>query len=401
MRNVLMLTNIYPTSDPSYEGTPVCHFFTREWVKMGYNVRVIHFESRFPSIYYKVGGLFQQLIMAKTGCVVNLKTPTEVESYKVDDVPVLHVPVRKCIPHKRASEKEMIKAIAAVKKYLVENNFEPDVITAHFAQPQLEALYMLKQIYSNARTCMVLHSAGESVPTVYSNYLDLFSSVDTWGFRSVAFMRQFESLYGKKEREFLCYSGIPARYLTKSEKEFKGGVRHFSFVGSLYKLKRVEDTIIALNDYFGNQNYHFDIVGSGSEHDNLQKLICKLNVQDKVKLLGKKKRDDAQEIVAMSDCFIMVSSHEAFGLVYLEAMAKGCITIATRGQGIDGVIIDGENGFLCEAENPQSIVDVLKRIEAMSQSDLQAMSRKAQKTAALMTNENVAKSYIENIINNG
>lgn len=399
MNKILMLTNIYPTNDPSYEGTHVCHFFTREWVKMGYDVRVIHFESRFPSIYYKLGGLFQQAIMAKTGCVVDLNTPTKAEAYNVDEVPVLRVPVKKYIPHRRASEKEMKKAIASVKTYLDENSFIPDAITAHFAQPQLEALHLLKLTYKDARTCMVFHSAGESVPSIYNNYLDLFSSVDVWGFRSVAFMRQFETLYGKKEREFLCYSGIPDKYLTDNKKDFKEGIRRFSFVGSLYKLKRVEDSIKALNDYFGDKDYHFDIVGFGSEHDNLQKLINSLGVQHKTRLLGKKTRDEAQEIMGASDCFIMVSSHEAFGLVYLEAMAKGCITIATRGQGIDGVIVDGENGFLCEAEKPEAIVDVLKRIDSMSLKELQEMSRKAQETAAQMTNENVAKNYIDTILN--
>ena len=398
MEKILLLTNIYPTNDPSYEGTSVCHFFTREWVKMGYDVRVIHFESRFPWIYYKIGAIFQQAIMAKTGCVVDLNTPTKAETYNVDEVPVLHVPLKKYIPHRRASEKEMKKAIAAVKTYLDESCFIPDAITAHFAQPQLEALYMLKQVYKEARACMVFHSAGESVPSIYSNYLDYFASVDTWGFRSVAFMHQFETLYGKKEREFLCYSGIPDKYLTENKKDFREGVRRFSFVGSLYKLKRVEDTITALNDYFGDKDYHFDIVGYGSEHDNLQNQINSLGLQQKMTLLGKKTRDEAQEIMAASDCFIMISSHEAFGLVYLEAMAKGCITIATCGQGIDGVIVDGENGFLCEAEKPAAIVEVLKRIDSMSQIELQEMSRRAQETAAQMTNEKVAKSYIDSIL---
>ncbi len=398
MKCILMLTNIYPTNDSSYEGTPVCHFFTREWVKMGYNVRVVHFESRFPTLYYKVAGKFQQLIMAKTGCVVDMNTPTEVLSYKVDNVEVLHIPVKKYIPHKRISNSEMIKGISAVKNYLDENGFVPDVITAHFPQPQLEALYLLKKEYTMTKTCMVLHSAGETVPRIYNNYLDYFAVVDYWGFRSVAFMKHFEKLYGKKENEFLCYSGIPSRYLTDTKKEFKNGIRRFSYIGSLYKLKRVEDTITALHRYFGDEDYIFDIVGSGSEFINLHKQIEKLRIGDKVRLLGRKDRDEAQNIVAQSDCFIMVSSHEAFGLVYLEAMAKGCITIATRGQGIDGVIVDGVNGFLCEAENPDSIIAVLKKLDSLTVEELVGVSRRAQETAAQMTNEKVAKTYIESIM---
>ena len=46
-----------------------------------------------------------------------------------------------------------------------------------------------------------------------------------------------------------------------------------------------------------------------------------------------------------SDVFAMVSSPETFGLVYIEAMAKGCVTIGSKGEGIDGVIVNNENGF--------------------------------------------------------
>ena len=170
MKNVLMLTNIYPTNDASYEGTPVCHYFTVEWAKMGLNVIVVHFESRFPSIYYKIAGKFQQLIMAKTGCLVNLNTPSVVKSYEVDGIPVLHIPVKKIIPHKRIAQKEMEKAIDKVVLHFEKNNFIPDVITAHFALPQLEALHMLKQRYKEVRTCMVLHSGGELIPKIYNNF---------------------------------------------------------------------------------------------------------------------------------------------------------------------------------------------------------------------------------------
>lgn len=47
---------------------------------------------------------------------------------------------------------------------------------------------------------------------------------------------------------------------------------NFTFVGSLYKLKRIEDTIRALNKSYGKEKFHFDIVGNGSEETNLKNL---------------------------------------------------------------------------------------------------------------------------------
>ncbi len=42
--------------------------FSREWVKMGYNVKVVHFESLFPRYYYWIGKLFKKLISQDRLC---------------------------------------------------------------------------------------------------------------------------------------------------------------------------------------------------------------------------------------------------------------------------------------------------------------------------------------------
>lgn len=52
-------------------------------------------------------------------------------------------------------------------------------------------------------------------------------------------------------------------------------------------------------------------------------------------------------LMKKSHCFVMVSKGEILGLVYLEAMASSCVAIGSIGEGIDGIIVDGENGCLC------------------------------------------------------
>ncbi|MBO5847933.1 MAG: glycosyltransferase family 4 protein [Bacteroidales bacterium] len=397
MKNILLISNIYPTQNPNYGGTHVCHFFTREWIKMGYNVRVIHFDSLFPKPYYWIGKLFNSYIQAKTGCVVNVDTPNKPQEYKIDDVPVLFVPLKKTIPHKPFTKYIIDKGYKVVCNYLKKNNFTPDAVVAHFPLPQLQFLYMLKQEFPLIKTTMVIHSNGYNIKSIYKdNYQKYMDSVDVWGFRSVAFKNQFEAIYGKQKNEFLCYSGIPEKYIQPIEKDFGNGIKNFSFLGSLYKLKRVEDTIKALNiAYSNNEDFHFDIIGSGAEEDNLKNLVSDLKLDNKITFHGQQKRDIAQNMISESDCFIMVSAHEAFGLVYVEAMAKGCITIATKGQGIDGVIIDGVNGFLCEPNNPEALAKVINRIKSLSTEELNSISKKAVKTASELTDRKVAETYIK------
>ena len=221
-------------------------------------------------------------------------------------------------------------------------------------------------------------------------------AVEVWGFRSMAFKQQFEALFGAKPKEFLCYSGIPERFLQHEEKSFAQGVRKFVFVGSLFKLKNVDVTLKALHQTFPEGNFEFHVVGSGAEEASLRSLTEELGLQSQVIFHGQVKREEAQQIINDADCFVMVSSREAFGLVYVEAMAKGCITVATKGQGIDGVIVDGENGFLCE-DNVEKLAEKLKYIRSLDSGQLQVISRKAVDTACELTDAKVAEHYLNSI----
>lgn len=398
MKNILLITNIYPNNDPEYGGTAVCHTFSTEWVKMGYNVRVVHLDSLFPRPYYWVGKMFNERIQAKTGTVAYTRTPRKPTRYIVDNVPVIFVPLRKFVPHKAPSQRQTETAFRYVIGELEKDGFKPDVVTAHFVLPQLQFMPLFKKQYPEARTCLVLHGPSSLFQQFYPhNYKELMQAVDVWGFRSLAFQQSFEERFGNEKPMFLCHSGIPEKYIEPVNKDFTNGVKRFAFVGSLYKLKNVDITLRALHKTMTGKEYTFDIVGRGAENDNLYHLVKELGVQDHVVFHGQMKRDDAQNIVRNADCFVMVSSREAFGLVYVEAMAKGCIVIGTQGQGIDGIVKHGENGFLCKARDVDSLSEVISEIVSLPQDSLQLISKNAVATAANLTDRKVAEHYINSI----
>lgn len=399
MKKILLLSNIYPNNDPAYAGTKVCHSFTTEWLKMGHDVRVIHFDSLFPRPYYWIGKIFNSRIQARTGTVAYTHTPRKPKRYMVDNVSVLFIPLKKLVPHKAPSQKQTVKAFRYIVCELEKEGFVPDVITAHFVLPQLQFMPLFKKQYPNARTCLVLHGPSGLFPQFYpENYRELMQSVDVWGFRSLAFQKSFEDKFGKEMPMFLCHSGIPENYIEKVDKPFADGVKRFVFVGSLYELKNVDVTLRALHKAMEGKDYTFDIVGSGAENENLHHLVEELGMQEHVVFHGQMKRDDAQNVVRSADCFVMVSSREAFGLVYVEAMAKGCVIIGTEGQGIDGIVKHGENGFLCKARDEDGLANLISQIVNLSQKELQRISSKAVATSSDLTNRKVAENYINAII---
>ena len=95
-----------------------------------------------------------------------------------------------------------------------------------------------------------------------------------------------------------------------------------------------------------------------------------------------------------SDVFVMVSENETLGLVYLEAMAQGCIPIGSRGEGIDGIIVSGQNGYLVNPNKENDLRSILLEISNLSYNEKANMARQAYDTARIMTSYNMAKKYI-------
>jgi glycosyltransferase involved in cell wall biosynthesis len=93
--------------------------------------------------------------------------------------------------------------------------------------------------------------------------------------------------------------------------------------------------------------FKFYIIGDGDKKEYLQKLICKLQLQDKIFLKGEKK----DPFAGMQDAglFLMGSFYEGFPNVLLEAGSYGIPVIAFNVPGGIGEIIrEGENGLLVE-----------------------------------------------------
>ena len=103
------------------------------------------------------------------------------------------------------------------------------------------------------------------------------------------------------------------------------------------------------------------IVGDGPEQSRLEALCEELGITESVRFLGRLPNADTMAEMAKSQFFVMPSYPEGQGIANLEAMASGCVTVGTKGEGIDGVIVSGENGFLVPRDDIDGIVDVLDR----------------------------------------
>lgn len=397
---ILILTSEYPNQLSKYD-TPVVHYYAAEWVKMGHNVRVVHYRSVFPSLLYFVARLFKFFIkrLFNTDFIPFYKLYKPI-SFRLDGVDITTDPIFKLIPHIKFTNK-VIKAKA--RQIVLENKklcFTPDVIVGHFLNPQLPIFYELRSSYPNTKFSLVLHENPIQINRLFgkraSSYL---SNINHIGFRFLEMQNIFEEYYGSTFTTFICPSGVPDAYVLDKvpEGKFKSGSLSIAFVGMLIPLKNVDITLSALASAFPEKNFSFKLIGEGMLWGEIESQIIENEIQEQVSMLGKKNRDEVQQALIDTDVFVMVSKPEAFGLVYLEAMGKGCITIGTIGQGIDGVIQHEENGFLCEARNTDSLKNIFLQIAEMPYDEKIKMSMKALSTAQKMTDDKVAYSYLQKL----
>lgn len=115
----------------------------------------------------------------------------------------------------------------------------------------------------------------------------------------------------------------------------------------------------------------YRIVGDGTERQKLEALTEELGLGRHVVFLGSLPHPEAMSEMAQCEIFILPSWNEAFGVVYLEAMAHGKPIIGTTGEGISE-ILDKEG--VGRAVPPKDVLAITEAIRGLFQHSEQAVA---------------------------
>lgn len=99
------------------------------------------------------------------------------------------------------------------------------------------------------------------------------------------------------------------------------------------------------------------IAGDGPEQERLEKRAAEAGLAERVRFVGW--TDEKPSFLSVCDLFLMPSRNEGMGRAAVEAMAAGLPVVASRVGGIKDLVIEGENGLLCEPENPVALAENL------------------------------------------
>ena len=399
--NILVITQLYPQPDDTggYKITHTVEYFCKEWVKEGHKIVVVHVPSKFPSFYYHAPSFIKRRLIKGSLRIIPSKESRKELHYVTDnDISVYRYPLLKMFPGKGYSKGKLKRVAQRIEEALAKENFVPDLVMGHFANPSTELVANLSSYY-HSRSSIVFHSDCNQNSVKRYRLLNSVKKINAIGCRSEAEVKQIAPLLNRDL--FICRSGVPEDAIKKAQKtcnrhDYSNGIKYL-YVGGLVTAKNV-DSVIKAFAIARNEKDTLTIVGDGDEKENLLALVKELGVEDSVKFLGRVSREEVLNIMQESHVFAMVSQYETFGMVYIEAMLQGCLTIASYDGGFDGIIKDGENGFLSEQGNPDKLAEVFRRINNLSVKERNAIAEAAISVGLQYSEKDVADRYLNEVL---
>lgn len=138
---------------------------------------------------------------------------------------------------------------------------------------------------------------------------------------------------------------------------------NFSFItiGRLNKIKCYDLLIDAFSKAQLPSNVTLHIIGDGEEYERLNKMVISLEIADRICFLKQKTKEEINKLLGQYHVFVSSSRSETFGVVHIEAMAKGLPVLSTRSGGPEDFITK-KVGLLVKPDCLESLVEGLKNM---------------------------------------
>lgn len=264
-----------------------------------------------------------------------------------------------------------------------------DILHVHYAIPHASAAFMAKQILAtygiNIPFVTTLHGTDITLVGKDATYKPVvtFSINQSDGITTVS-----QDLKDDTYKHFEITKDIKVipnfidfnRFSLQPKDHFKKAIapnneRILIHTSNFRKVKRTQDVIRMFQKVQDRIPSKLLMVGDGPERNANEQLCRELNISEHVRFLGK--QDAVEEILSVSDLFIMPSESESFGLAALEAMACKVPVITSNAGGLPELNIDDFCGYMCEV------------------GDIEDMANKA---ITILSNEDTLKYFKENAL---
>ena len=233
-----------------------------------------------------------------------------------------------------------------------------DILHVHYAVPHASVAYMAKKILLNEGIYIPIVTTLHGTDITLVGKDPAYAPVVTFAMnKSDGLTAVSESLKQDTLKFFNVDKDIKVipnfidfqRFKKTDKDHFKkalspNGEKIITHISNFRKVKRVDDAIRVFSRIIKKVPTKLLLIGDGPERQNMEMLCRELNICEHTRFLGK--QDAIEELLAISDLFLMPSGSESFGLSALEAMACEVPVISSNAGGLPEVNKHGITGYL-------------------------------------------------------
>ncbi|HZE19128.1 MAG TPA: N-acetyl-alpha-D-glucosaminyl L-malate synthase BshA [Candidatus Angelobacter sp.] len=273
----------------------------------------------------------------------------------------------------------------AAKLAEVADEYQLDVLHAHYALPHAVCAYLARQVAKSTKLKIVTTLHGTDITLVGSDpsfhALTKFGIEQSDGVTAVShYLREKTIEVFEVDRpievipNFVDTAKFAPRVESSCKKEqfVKKGERLLLHISNFRPSKCVTDVVRVFAAVRREVPSRLLLIGDGPERVPTREVADDLGVTKWVRWLGQ--LDAVEDVLGCSDLFILPSRNESFGLAGLEAMSSGVPVVATAAEGLPELIRNGETGYLLPVGDVEGMarrsIEILsdeKRHAAMSQ----------------------------------
>jgi len=237
-------------------------------------------------------------------------------------------------------------------------NHHLDLLHVHYAIPHASTAYLAKQIVSKQGRIVPFITTLHGTDITLVGKDKTYAPVVTFSINeSDAITAVSNNLREETYKSFQIEKDIEVIYNFVDIERFKrrellpfrqaiapNGEKILLHVSNFRKVKRVPDVVKIFQRVREQVPAKLLLVGDGPDRPAIECMCRDLHLCDDIRFVGK--QEQLEDVMSISDLFILPSEYESFGLAALEAMASEVPVISSNAGGLPEVNIHGKTGYL-------------------------------------------------------
>jgi len=252
----------------------------------------------------------------------------------------------------------------------IAQTYKIDIMHAHYSIPHSLCAYLASEISTHKfKTITTIHGTdtkvvGQDKPLYPLNRFSLLKSdvlTTVSSYQKEHTIKEFD-LRGKNIE--IIYNFIDPDIFTSKNRSLEvrrtmanDDEKIIMHISNFRHPKNTPGVIKAFAKTIGRVNARLVLIGDGEKMPEIKKMCSEMDIEDRVTFMGK--INNIEKIIPNAICVLQPSYTESFGMVSLEAMACEVPSVTSNRDGIPEVVVHGETGFICDAEDYDRMADYL------------------------------------------